>query len=80
MLKYRLSRENDNERIYFYYPEGKEDYGIIAINKKTGEIRINSLAKEDRGIQIFYAYKLVRQLEKFYRTGEYRESGIVAWY
>ena len=80
MLKYKLSREDDDDCIYFYYPEGKEDYGIITINKKTGKITVNSLAKEDQGIRIFYAYKLVRRLEEFYRTGEYRDSGMVAWY
>ena len=49
MVKFQLIEETEDTLVYWYFPEGKhEGYGIITINKKTGEAEITKLATIDR--------------------------------
>ena len=49
MVTFKLIEETSTQLIYWYFPEGKEDngYGIITVNKETGDIEITRLAEND---------------------------------
>ena len=47
MLLLKLLEESDSEVVYSYFPEKKKYFGIVKINKITGEI-IDVQTAEDR--------------------------------
>ena len=60
MVKFLLIEETEDALVYWYFPEGKkEGYGIITINRKTGEAEITKLAAADRS-QIVPAEELLQ--------------------
>ena len=49
MVKFRLVEETGERLLYWYYPEGRfdEDYGIISVNRGTGDADIIKVAEGD---------------------------------
>lgn len=63
---------------YNFFPEGKEEYGTIAINKSTGDIDVIKRADGDKFER--YLAHAVSQVSKFQKSGEYLQKTTVAWY
>ncbi len=63
---------------YNFFPEGKEGYGTIAINKSTGDIDVIKRADGDKYDR--YLFHAVSQVSKFQKSGEYLQETTVAWY
>lgn len=78
MLRLELINNNVNSATYNYYPEDKESYGTISINKKDGEIEIIKLADDDESR--IYLRHAVSTIEKYLRNNEFMETDFVAWY
>ncbi|MCQ4023221.1 MULTISPECIES: hypothetical protein [unclassified Ruminococcus] len=47
MVKFKLIFENEETIIYYYYPEGSEENGIITVDKINNTIGITKLAPTD---------------------------------
>ena len=49
MVRYELIEKTENELVYWYYPEGREDrrHGIVSVNLSTNSIVISELAEDD---------------------------------
>ena len=45
MLKFKMVESEDGKLVYRYFPEGKEDYGVISYDEKTGIIISNAYYK-----------------------------------
>lgn len=78
MLSYKLHISNGDVAHYYYYPNGDGASGEIAINKKTGEIVIEKSSSDDFGNR--FAFKMTKQLQYFFDTKNYEESGTIIWY
>ena len=61
---------------YRYYPEGGEEYGIVSLNRKTGE-RIHDLPCP--GCSSSYAGQAWMRIEDYQKQGRFPEKGIAAW-
>ena len=62
---------------YRYYPEGGEKYGIVSLNRKTGE-RIHDMPCPDT--MSMYAGQAWRRLEEYQRENNFPEKALVMWY
>lgn len=78
MLKYKLIKDSGDYVSYNYFPEGRTDGGTVTINKKTGAISNVVLAKTDKFRR--YCNHMVSELLEFFKKGEYKSDGIIAWY
>lgn len=78
MLSYKLHRVQGDFYYYHYYPNGDGTNGEITINKETGEIAIVKSSLDDFGNR--FAFKMIKQLEYFFDTKEYKEFGTIIWY
>ena len=79
MLRYFLESIVNNIATYSYYPESTTSgKGIVTIDMRTGVINIVRESTDD--YHKWYAYKLAKRLETFFRDGSYDEKGLVAWY
>ena len=47
MVKFQLVSEDDRSVIYWYYPEGSKEHGVITVDKKTQTAEITCLAPDD---------------------------------
>ena len=47
MVKFQLVSEDDRFIIYWYYPEGGEDHGVITVDREMQTAEITSLAPKD---------------------------------
>ncbi len=47
MVKFQLVSEDDRFIIYWYFPEGGEDHGVITVDKEMQTAEITSLAPKD---------------------------------
>ena len=79
MVGYKLVKNNNAEVLYEYYPENKtENKGIVSFNKNNGDFEIMERSSEDEFSS--YAWHLRSRLQEFNKTGNFRETGYVAWY
>lgn len=79
MVGYEQIEINDKTAIYEYYPENKKTAkGIISYDRSSGEIQFIERSKDD--MRSTYAWHLRSQLDEFNETGNFRESGYVAWW
>lgn len=78
MLKLKRVNNTAENATYNYYPESREDYGTLFVNKKNGEVEIIKIAKDDE----FRCYlgHAVSRIDKYFSSGGYLEEDIVAWY
>ncbi len=78
MLKFKLVKNNDREIQYAYYPEGKNNCGLVSYNKKTGDYSVVMVSEKDQ--HQIYAWKMISRLRKYVEAGTFKEEGMVAWY
>lgn len=77
MLKYALISINESLVRYFYYPEGKVDYpGIVEFNRLTGDFSV--VEESDMDYKNYYGNHMCQCLIEQNKTGNFRESGLVA--
>lgn len=80
MVDLFLQEITEEKVAYKYVPEGKENeyrYGLIAIDKTTGELE---LVQRDPQKWDAYARHAVLTIHKFYKQGFYPEKYTVLWY
>lgn len=78
MLKYKLIEESENYVKYLYFPDGREEYGSVTVNKRTGDVLEMVIAKVDQFKR--YCFHLIDEIEDFIESGNFKNEGIVAWY
>lgn len=47
MVTFKLEKKTDNEAVYYYFPEGHKDYGIIVINLADLSAKVICIAEND---------------------------------
>lgn len=78
MLTLTLYMDHGETVEYNFFPNGKEEYGTISVDKNTGDIDVIKNAKgDDYAIYLGHA---VSQVSKFQKSGEYLQETTVAWY
>lgn len=81
MLRYEFEYLENGIVSYRYHPEGKREHtGRVKVNVNTGEIVEIILSGHPYEHDTYsYAGKLFTRIKEFIASGEFRESGIVAW-
>ena len=64
--------------VYNYYPEQKEEFGTVTLDKKTGEIADAQISSND--LHKRYMYHAASKVCQFFESGAYKQEDIVAWY
>ena len=77
MERIELELLTDDIVSYRYYPEGGEEYGIVSLNRKTGE-RILDLPCPN-SISMYAAHAW-RRLEEYQSRNCFPEKGWTMWY
>ena len=78
MEKLELLEVNEEKVIYKYFPETEtEKFGIVSVNRKTGERKIEKLLDE---YLTNYANHALNELERYINKGNFPVTGGVAWY
>lgn len=77
MERLELLEVNEDKVVYRYYPEQETDFGVVSVNRKNGERKIEKLF--DRYGQM-YAFHACRELERYITNGNFPVKGGVAWY
>ena len=79
MVGYKKIKLNDKSAIYDYYPENnKTTKGTVLYHRKNGDMQI--IKRSENDLRSVYAWHLRDRLDEFNETGNFRESGYVAWY
>ena len=78
MLKLKLINQHDGKIVFNYYPDGKDDFGTVSINERTGEVDVLSVAKSDE----FGNYKIhaIKRIKEYFKNKNFILEDIVAWY
>lgn len=75
MVKFKLISIKDGFYHYEIYPEGDiDDIGIIIFNPETEEVKLKVFPKAGSN----YLYKAISGFKD--KDGNYKKSGMVAWY
>ena len=77
MERIELELLTDDIVSYRYYPEGREEYGIVSLNRKTDDVINDKIYPDDPGM---YKWHAVYRIRKYNETGEFPEKATVAWY
>lgn len=78
MLKYELISITESLVRYFYYPGGKKDHpGIVELNRFTEELSV--VEPSDMDYENHYGNHMYQCLIEQNKSGNFRESGMVAW-
>lgn len=78
MLLLKLIEETELIAVYHYFPEQKEYFGSVTIDKETGEITDVQTASND--IHERYMYHAISKIISFFQNGLYKTDEVVAWY
>ena len=78
MLKFVLSKNDDEEMQYTYYPEGRNAPGVVSYNKRTGDCTIISISSDDE--HQIYALKMLGRIRAFCASSSFEKEGMIAWY
>ena len=78
MLKYELIEGTDDLIRYKYYPEGMNEYGVVYIDKRTGNCGIETMAPEDCSGSSYILHMFSR-MQSFLSANSFRQSGKIAW-
>ena len=68
---------SDDKVSYRYYPEGKEEYGIVTLMRKTDEVIHDKVYPDISGM---YKWQAVNRIREYNETGEFPKKAMVAWY
>ena len=71
-----LEELTDEKVTYRYYPENGEDFGIVSINRKTGQ-RFHDMPCP--GVASLYAGQAWHRLDEYNRKSNFPEKALVAW-
>ena len=78
MERLELLEVNEDKVVYKYYPEQEsESFGVVSVNRKTGERKIEKLFDRYGNA---YAFHACRELERYITNGNFPVKGGVAWY
>ena len=77
MVKIELIKLTEGLAIYRYYPEKSNKGGIVSLDRKTGERRLDEVAS---GYGTNYAAHALRRIEEYHRNNDFLEKDIIAWY
>lgn len=78
MLKYEIVENTQEHVTYKYFPEGKDDSGLISVRKKDLEIIKQEIAPNDDFRWCFL--KLFKRIKEFVKDDNFDKNGIIAWY
>ena len=78
MLKYELTERTQETVTYKYFPEGKDTFGTICVRQSNGEIVEERLA--DCEESQWYHRKMLRRIQEFVNSNNFKMQGVVAWY
>lgn len=77
MVKIEFIELTENIVRYKFFPENSKEYGIVALNRQTGE-RI--LEKEVKGYLLNYAAHAFHRMEEYQNKNDFPKEDMVAWY
>lgn len=78
MLLLKLVEETSSKVVYDYFPEQKENFGTITIDKITGEVTDVKVSSND--LHERYMHHAVSRIIEFFKNGTYNKEDIIAWY
>ena len=78
MLLLKLLEESDSEVVYSYFPEKRECFGTVKINKITGDVIDVQVADNDTHDR--YMHHAVSKIVSFYEKGNFPKEDVVSWY
>ena len=78
MLLLKLLEESDSEVVYSYFPEKKKYFGIVKINKITGEII--DVQTADNDLHKRYMHHAVSKIISLCEKGDFPREEMVSWY
>ncbi len=77
MVKIELLELTENVARYKYFPESSEEYGIVTLNRKTGQGEFEKLV---RHYMTSYAAHALKQIAKYQQNGDFLQKDIIMWY
>lgn len=77
MVKIELMELTSGIVRYKYFPEDSKEYGIVMLDRKTGERHFEKVT-EDYGMK--YAAHALKRVEEYRKHDDYLQKDIVAWY
>ena len=79
MVGYKLVSLNKKTAVYNYYPENNlNNKGVISFDRNNKQMSITDRAKDDEFS--FYSAHMLNMLQESDETGDFQESGYIAWY
>lgn len=78
MLRLKLVKKVQDEMVYNYFPEQKEEYGTVSISEDTGEMKIRKISPNDAHRR--YLFHAVNRIEDYLAEKSFPESDVVAWH
>lgn len=78
MLQLKLIENTNSKVVYNYFPEKKDIYGIVSLDKSNCEVLSVSIAEND--IHDRYMHHAVSKIIEFIEKNNFPEEAIVAWY
>lgn len=78
MTWFELVALTESEAVYDYYPESRSaGPGRVVFNRSSGSPDKVTIVPSDKFS--IYMFHLLRQIEKFNESGDFMQSGYVAW-
>lgn len=77
MLRLELVNNTQREVVYNYFPEQENEYGIVSMDKDTGEIGIIKVSPNDMYKR--YLFHAVSKIEKYAIEKDFQENDVIAW-
>ncbi len=78
MLQLKLVENTSSRVVYNYFPEKKNIYGTVSLNKSNGEVLSVTVAEND--VHDIYMHHAVSKVAEFIEKDNLPEEEIVAWY
>ena len=77
MLRLKLIENTNSKVVYRYFPEDKENYGTVYLDKSNGDVLDVDIAEND----VFdrYMHHAVSKVTQYIERNEFPEEEIVAW-
>ena len=77
MVKIELLELTDKIVKYKYIPEDSSEYGIVCLDRMTGERNIEKLVS---GYSVNYPAHALHRIEEYRENDNFREKDVIAWY
>lgn len=78
MLELILNSDDNDFVEYSFYPEKRTEFGVVKVNKNTGNVDIKKRADGDECD--IYLRHAIASLLKYQKSNEYPERDTIAWY